>query len=153
MSKHSRSSARAEDAPDDAPAPAPQSLVAGHVHATSSGEGMDDEQHAHSTTAGDSTSVSDHAHCEPIPFQVPTIEQLTPSEDVAAGGAALIITGADFLGGMTAAIGGVAVAPAPGYVNPMRFEGTVPPGAVGTHDVTVTTAGGTATHPASFTYT
>lgn len=150
MSKHSRSRTRSEPS-DEAVAPA--SLVAGHVHATSAGEGTDNEDHAHSTTAGEETSVSGHAHCEPIPLPDPTINSIQPAEDVAAGGVAVVISGADFVGGMTAAIGGDAIAPAPGYVNPMRFEGTAPAHAAGVVDVTVTTPGGTATLTGGFTYT
>jgi IPT/TIG domain len=133
-------------------APAPASLVAGHEHATSAGMGMDDEAHAHSSTEGMGMGEG-HAHCEPIPFQVPTINSITPNTDVAAGGAAVVIDGADFTPGMTATIGGTAIVEAPGYESPTRFAGTAPAGTVGVHDVSVTTTGGTKTLTGGFTYT
>jgi IPT/TIG domain len=81
----------------------------------------------------------------------PTISTIVPTSGALAGGDALVITGTNFAPGMTAAIGGMGVVSG-GYVNPMRYEGTSPPGPAGPADVTVTTAGGIGTLSGGFTY-
>jgi IPT/TIG domain len=85
------------------------------------------------------------------PPPVPTISTIVPTTGTGAGGDALVITGTNFVPGMTAALDGVPVV-AGQYINPMRFECTSPPGVDGPVDVMVTTTGGTATLPGGFTY-
>lgn len=82
---------------------------------------------------------------------LPTISTIAPATGSTAGGEALVISGGNFVAGMTADLGGTPISGT--YINPMRFEGTAPPGTAGPVDVTVTTPGGTATLPGGYTYT
>lgn len=85
------------------------------------------------------------------PPPAPTISTIVPTTGSIAGGDALVITGGNFVPGMSATIDGVLVTNGQ-YINPMRFECTSPPGAAGAVDVMVTTTGGTATLPGGYTY-
>jgi large repetitive protein len=82
---------------------------------------------------------------------VPTISTIAPVTGSLAGGDDIVISGTNFVAGMTAAVGGNPVT-GTGYIDPTRFEGTSPPGAPGAADVTVTTPDGTATLSDGYTY-
>lgn len=86
------------------------------------------------------------------PPPAPTISTIVPTTGSTAGGDPLVISGGNFVAGMTATIDGVPVVNGQ-YINPMRFECTSPPGAAGAKDVTVMTTGGTATLSGGYTYT
>lgn len=78
---------------------------------------------------------------------------ITPSSGPATGGTGASITGANFLNGASAQIGGAAVSPLI-FVSPTQLLGNTPPGAPGTlADVAVTNPGGASgTLPAGWLY-
>src|SRR5690606_13707656 len=83
--------------------------------------------------------------------QTVSLSSISPASGSAAGGASLTLTGSGFEAGATVSIGG---APCTSVVvaNAERITCVAPAGSAGPADVTVTSAGRTATLPSAFTY-
>ena len=86
--------------------------------------------------AADSAAVAIYTQLEPY------VTALSPSSGSTGGGTKVTITGKNF-GGATGVKFGVAPATSFELLSPEEITATAPPGASGTVDVTVTTAGGT----------
>jgi len=81
----------------------------------------------------------------------PTVAGLSETSGPTAGGRVLTLTGTNFAGGMAVSLGGVA-ATAVTVRDGTTATLTTPAHAAGAVDVTVTTAGGSATLPRGYTY-
>ena len=81
----------------------------------------------------------------------PTIASLSPNSGTTLGGTTVTISGANLTGASSVTFGGVA-ATSFVVVSGTSITAVTPSGAEGAQDVSVTTAGGTATATASFTY-
>ena len=99
------------------------------------------------TTAGGTASLP--AAFTYIP--APTLTSVAPTQGPVAGGTAITLTGTNFIAGATVTVG-ANPATAVVVVNATTITCTTPAGPVGPADVSVTTAGGTASLPAAFTY-
>jgi hypothetical protein len=84
-------------------------------------------------------------------FTAPTISGITPAVGPAAGGTAVTVTGTGFTTGATVAVGGTAGTSVV-VVSDEKLTFATPAKTAGAYDVTVTTAGGTATEEDGFTY-
>jgi hypothetical protein len=85
-------------------------------------------------------------------FVDPTISGISPASGAAAGGTRVTITGTGFTMGTTVTFDGAA-GTSIDVNNDTELMVTTPAGSAGTADVVVTTAAGTATLTAGFTYT
>jgi subtilisin family serine protease len=86
------------------------------------------------------------------PAPPPTLTNVVPGTGPAAGGTAITLTGTNF-GGAPTVVFGSGVASSVVVVTDTQITCVTPAGMAGLEDVQVTTAGGTATLAASFTYT
>ena len=84
-------------------------------------------------------------------FEAPTITLVAPASGSPEGGNVVTITGTHLGGATTVTIGGLSVSFV--VISDTEIQATVPPGPLGTTvDVAVTTAYGSATAPAAYTY-
>ncbi|MET3995868.1 hypothetical protein ABID65_007540 [Bradyrhizobium sp. S3.9.2] len=83
-------------------------------------------------------------------YAAPTVTSVSPNSGTAAGGTAITITGTNFTGATSVAIGGTAVAFT--LVNSTTITASTPAHATGAVSVTVTNPGGTGTGTNVFTY-
>ncbi|MBC8008810.1 MAG: IPT/TIG domain-containing protein [Burkholderiales bacterium] len=81
----------------------------------------------------------------------PTLTQVTPASGPAAGGTSLTLTGTAFTGATSVSVGGAAASSFT-VVNATTITATTPAGTPGLVGISVTTPGGTASLPLSFTY-
>jgi hypothetical protein len=84
-------------------------------------------------------------------LEAPTLTSVSPAQGPSAGGATVTVTGTGFLPGMTVAFGGVA-GTVVGTPTATSATATTPAHAPGSTDITVVTAGGTATAAAAYTF-
>lgn len=82
---------------------------------------------------------------------LPTIDSISPNTGVLAGATAVTIKGTNLTGALSVKIGGVG-ATSIVVVDSTTITAKTPAGTAGAKDVTVTTAGGTATSVGAFTY-
>jgi hypothetical protein len=85
-------------------------------------------------------------------FPLPEITSVSPASGPAAGGTALTITGKEFTPSTTVKVGSSS-ATSVVVVSPTKLTCVTPSGSAGAVSVEVTTAAGTATKAAAFTYT
>jgi hypothetical protein len=84
-------------------------------------------------------------------FSVATIDTISPATGLAAGGAAVTVTGTGFSQDALVKFGGTN-ATSVVVVNPTKITCVTPAKTAATYDVTVVTASGTATKTGGFTY-
>ena len=99
------------------------------------------------TAGGQATAVGAYTY---LPTPAPAITSVSPTEGYHVGGTTVVITGTDLTGATSVTFGGTAATFT--VDSATQITATPPAGTAGVVDISVTTAGGTATAAGAYTY-